>query len=246
MPSPLTDTLQCVSRSDRDRPLWSIVLPVHNQADHVARVVESYVTALEQSHEPYAIHLVPNACRDESPAICVRLSQRYQAVNVHPIADGGWGRAVREGLSHATGDFVCYTNLARTSATDLMSVLTVAHASPEQVCKAVRSGRDDWRRRLGSRLYNAQARALFAVAVRDINATPKVFPRRYAPLLELTRNDDLIDLEFVATCARHGYPIREVLIQDSQRHGGTSTTDWRTALHLYTGAFAVRSGLRRA
>ena len=47
--------------------------------------------------------------------------------------------------------------------------------------KANRKIRDNWRRRLGSLLYNLECRALFDLANWDINGTPKVFPRALRP-----------------------------------------------------------------
>ena len=46
---------------------------------------------------------------------------------------------------------------------------------------------------------------LFELSVFDVNGTPKVFPAELTDLRELRRNDDLIDVEFLAIC-RAGLP----------------------------------------
>jgi hypothetical protein len=114
---------------------------------------------------------------------------------------------------------------------------------PDLVIKANRKIREGKRRRAGSLLYNLLARALFDLPVWDVNGTPKVFPRKFDALLQLTRDDDLIDLEFLAVCQRQGYRIIEVPIFSSRRHGGKSTTDFGSAARMYWGAFSVRKDL---
>ena len=81
---------------------------------------------------------------------------------------------------------------------------------PDVVVKANRKIRDNWRRRLGSLLYNLECRVLFDLPSGTSTARPKVFPRAFGKLLELRRDDDLIDAEFSVICRREGYPMFEV------------------------------------
>ena len=122
-------------------------------------------------------------------------------------------------------------------------MLQYAYVEPRTVIKANRKIRESWRRRLGSLLYNLECRALFDLSVWDINGTPKVFPRSFAKLLELTRDDDLVDLEFLVQCRRASYPVLEVPVFSTRRHGGKSTTGLRSAVKMYLGAWRLRREL---
>ena len=224
--------------------LISIILPVYNQADHIGEVVAEYQATLASLRNPYELILVPNASRDASEEVCRGLAERNANVRTLVSERGGWGRAVRLGLREARGDILCYTNSARTSAQNLGLLLLVAARSPDTVVKANRRIRESWRRRLGSLLYNLECRALFDLPYWDINGTPKVFPREFSKLLALRRNDDLIDLEFHVICRREGYPMLEVPIFSSRRHGGSSTTRLRSALKMYWGVVQMRRALR--
>jgi glycosyltransferase involved in cell wall biosynthesis len=223
----------------------SVVLPVHNQADHVGRVVEDYMEALERARLAYELVLVPNACRDDTAAVARALAARHPSVRVIESELGGWGRAVKLGLAAARGSLLCYTNSARTGPEDLTLLLLYAVAHPNIVVKANRKIREHWTRRLGSLLYNLQCRTLFDLACWDVNGTPKVFPRSMTALLALSRDDDLIDAEFAAICRREGYPMLEVPIFSSRRHGGKSTTSYGTAGRLYVGAYRLWREQRR-
>jgi len=223
--------------------LISLVLPAHNQADHLGAVVPEYIAAL--THLPLAseVILVANNCRDHTWEICQASAAKYPGVRALQCATGGWGRAVKLGLGAAQGDLICYTNSARTSGEDLVRLLVLATAHPDTVIKANRKIRESLWRRLGSLLYNLECRALFDLATWDINGTPKVFPRRFAKLMALSRDDDLIDAEFASICRREGYPVLEVPIFSRRRHGGKSTTGWRSALRMYLGAWRLRRQL---
>lgn len=218
----------------------SIVLPVHNQEDHIGHLVSEYEVALARISEPHELILVVNGCRDRSLEVCQDLARTYASVQVLESARGGWGVAVKQGLASARGEIVCYTNSARTTSDDLLLILLYAIAYPNVVVKANRKIRERWQRRLGSLIYNLECRSLFNLSNWDINGTPKVFPKHFDRLLHLTRDDDLIDLEFIDVCRRYRYPVIEVPIFSSRRHGGVSTTNYRSALRMYWGAFIYR------
>ena len=225
--------------------LASVILPVHNQADHLEALVRDYRDALARLPMRHQMVLVPNACRDDTPGICRRMAADDPLMRVVELEQGGWGRAVRAGLASADGDVLCYTNSARTPPQMLSLTLLYASSYPDVVVKAQRRIRDNWRRQLGSLIYNLECRVLFGLASWDINGTPKVFPRAFGKLLELTRDDDLIDAEFVVTCKREGYPIIEVPSTITVRHGGSSTTNYGSAARMYRGAYALRRQMGR-
>jgi glycosyltransferase involved in cell wall biosynthesis len=226
-------------------PAFSVVLPVYNQADHIEAIVRGYVTALEAAQLDWEIVLVPNNCRDDSAAICRRLAGERPGILVEELELGGWGRAVRAGLARGTGTSLCYTNSARTTPEMLVDALAFSAGHADAVVKAQRKIRDNIRRQAGSLIYNLECRMLFNLATWDINGTPKVFPRRFERLLALRRDDDLIDAEFVIACKRGGYPIVELPVSLTVRHGGQSTTRWSSALRMYRGAFELARERRR-
>jgi len=185
--------------------------------------------------------LVSNGCRDESPSICNELARTFERARAIDTPEGGWGRAIKLGLREAKGKVVGYTNSARTTPDQLAALVLQSLVNPGSVVKATRVGRGGLRR-VGSSLYNLESRLLFQIACSDVNGTPKFFPRRFSRLFQLSYNDDLIDLEFLRICHREGYPVLEVPIFAGKRHGGESTTRFRTAIELFTGAYRMWRG----
>jgi glycosyltransferase involved in cell wall biosynthesis len=218
----------------------SVVLPVHNQADHIGDVVENYLRVSRRLPLAVELVLVTNACTDDSVAVCRDLAGIHPEVQVIEQSLGGWGRAVRAGLAGAQGELLGYANSARTSPEILALMLSYAHAYPHVVLKANRKIRDSLLRRAGSLLYNLECRALFNMPTWDVNGTPKLFPRSFHELLELRSSGDLVDAEFVLACQRAGYPIIEVPLLATTRLGGRSTTNFRSASRMYGGAVGLR------
>jgi glycosyltransferase involved in cell wall biosynthesis len=222
----------------------SVVLPVHNDGVYLEATVESYREVLDRAGHSYEMVLVTNACSDDSLAISAELASRHPNITHVNLELGGWGRAVRAGIAAAKGQTICYTNLARTTAETVALLLTYSFMFPDVVVKASRRTRDSWRRRLGSVIYNLECRLLFDTAIWDVNGTPKVFPRRFTALGDLARNDDLIDAEFVMLCREREYPIVDVPVLRTIRHGGKSTTGYSSAVKMYLGALALKRSSR--
>jgi glycosyltransferase involved in cell wall biosynthesis len=225
---------------------FSVVLPVHNQEDHLAPVVSGYREAMDPLGYPYELILVTNGCRDRSVEISKDLARSSDRVRHVESPRAGWGEAVRLGLSEARGEILCYTNLARTTPEVLTLLLLYAMAFPKAVVKANRKIRDNWMRRLGSLLYNLECRALFDLSFWDINGTPKVFSRNFFEWKKLEQKGDLIDLEFNVVCRESNQAVLEVPVFSHRRHGGKSTTNWRSAWRLYTGALRLWRARRPA
>lgn len=226
--------------------LLSVVLPAYNQADHIEGIIEGYIEAMRKVPIAYELVIVTNNCKDSTPAICRELTEKFPQVRTFDTQERGWGNAVLLGLREAKGDLLCYTNSARTSPEVLVLMVLYAIANPNTVVKANRKIRDNWKRRLGSLIYNLECKALFDLPNWDINGTPKLFPRQFDKLLTLARKDDLIDAEFNAICRQAGYPMLEVPIISTRRHGGKSTTNYGSAFRMYFGAVQLWKSMRNA
>jgi len=221
----------------------SIVLPVRQQADHIAETLRQLHASAVQLTSRLEMIAVVNGSTDLSAQICRDMAEQCPGLRVLELSVAGWGAAVLAGLAASTGEVVCYTNAARTTALDLRNAIALGLLNEGYAVKAQRRARDNLHRRIGSVIYNFEARALFGLASWDLNGTPKVFPRSFGALFELREQGDLVDLEWLVACSRHGYPLIELPIISTRRHGGRSTTGWVSAMRMYVGALALRRRL---
>jgi glycosyltransferase involved in cell wall biosynthesis len=224
----------------------SVVLPVHQQADHIGSILLELYAAAASLTDHLEVIAVVNGSTDGSEQICRDVGRSCPGLRVLEMPASGWGAAVRAGLAVAHGEHLCFSNSARTNSVDLRNAAALGLLNGGCAVKSVRRTRDSLRRRLGSVLYNFEARALFGLASWDINGTPKIFPRAFDRLLELREEGDLYDLEWLVTCVRMGYPIIEVPVTSVRRHGGRSTTNWSSAARMYGGAVLLRRRLGRS
>ena len=161
--------------------LVSIVLPVHNQADHIEAVVTGYQAALSHVGCQHELILVSNACRDESPAICRELARSVDtfAPSIRRQAAGAW----RSSWACARRRDVARIHQLGADQTGSIGDARLAGApEPRGRRQGPRQGRTGLRK-LGSSLYNWESRLLFQSPCSDVNGTPKFFPRRFDKLL---------------------------------------------------------------
>jgi glycosyltransferase involved in cell wall biosynthesis len=228
-------------------PYASLVLPIHNQADHIARVVRGFLTDFAKLERACELVLVPNGCRDASEEICAELvAQHPNEVQLVTLRRGAWGRAINAGLEAGRGEVLGFTNSARTRPETATLMLAYAIAYPDTVLKASRRIRENAIRRAGSVLYNFECRRLFDLATWDVDGTPKFFPRRFHHLLSLDSDAELYDLAWMRACRYAGYPVVEIPIYPTERYGGRSNTNLRTAFRMLLGAYRMRGSFHSA
>jgi glycosyltransferase involved in cell wall biosynthesis len=224
-------------------PVFSIILPVYNQADQIENFYLSYDQALKELGQDYEILFIVNGSADDSMHICKSLASEKEYVHAFELPSAGWGKAVIFGLSKARGRFLCYTNTARTTAKDLCLLLKYAFINEKTIVKANRIVRDSFLRKLGSVLFNLEYRLLFRIPVWDVNGTPKVLPRNIYEELDLVFENDLIDAEIIARCYRKRIPFVDVPVLSTIRISGKSTTTLRSAFKLYFGLFRLKRSI---
>jgi len=226
------------------RPRFSIILPVHNQADQIDRIAGIVRSAVQRVSGGYEMIFVSNGSRDRTLELA-QAAARGSGDILAIEAPRGWGSAVLAGMRAAHGEMICYTNSARVNAADLALALRYSAVNEDVVVKASRKLRERPARRLGSVIYNLECRSLFGLAVWDINGTPKVFHRKILSDLRLTERGDLIDLELLVNAKLSGVPVVEMPVYDTRRLSGKATTNLRAAVRMYSRPLAMRSRLLR-
>ncbi len=221
----------------------SVTLPVDQLDDEriLERAVVSYREQLDSLGENWEILIVPQT-EGAAELAYQGVTSLDERVRSCPAADG-WGAAVRAGLLASRGRILGYTNWKRTSAVALSEMLSLAVRNQDVVLRANRRTRDTRVRRIGSLLYNLECRLLLQVPAWDVNGTPKIFPRSFAGLLDLTQAGDLLDAEFAAVCERAGYPVIEVPVDASLTADTRDAFSFRSALRMYWGVIELRGGV---
>jgi len=222
----------------------SIILPVYKQESHIEVIYSNYTTILNEQDFSYEIIFVVNGPKDGSYAICKSLENLNSNIRAFEIEESGWGRAVKFGISKAESKLIAYTNSARTIVNDLITTIKFASVDTQTVVKANRIIRESFLRRLGSVLYNFENRYFFNTAIWDVNGTPKVFPKEILKSIDIQSGNDLIDAELMAVCRQRNITTIEVPIYFTDRISGKSTTNFKSALKMYSGLLKLKRNLK--
>jgi glycosyltransferase involved in cell wall biosynthesis len=205
-----------------DRPL-SLIIPAHNEAPNMTKVVGSSVTILDRLAPDWEIVLVDDGSTDDTVAVA-RAAMGAAGARLRVIAhDGkrGYGITVADGLRAARMGYVAFMD--GDGQFDPADLQTLAGLLPTADLAA------GWRRRRadpGYRLviagvFNVLVRTLYGVRVKDIDCGLKLMRREVleaaAPLLARSA---LLNTELYFKCQRSGLRIRQVAVNHYPRVAG--------------------------
>ena len=216
----------------KDKIEFSIILPVLNQEDHIEKVIRDFYCVLSKGKLSFELIAVVNGSNDRSFEICQKMSKLLPNVSAYNLIKGGYGRAVIYGLSKAKGRYLCYVNSARMHIDELYFCINKFLESPQGIVHGIRIKRDVLPRKIGSFIYNTTCRLLTGVNSPDINGTPKIFSRKTLSKIKLTYVNSMIDLELLEQARKKNIPVIHVPIYKNIRHGGKSTSNFRTIFRL--------------
>ncbi|HTY17711.1 MAG TPA: glycosyltransferase family 2 protein [Myxococcota bacterium] len=206
-----------------DTPRLSLVFPVFDEEENVGPLLEAALALAPRLAATFEIVVVDDGSRDRSAAIVEALCRSDPRVRLlrHP-ANRGYGAALRSGLRAARGELVFFSDadlqfdlaelaalLAHTGACDLV----VGYRAPR---------RDPWRRRALAFGHRLVVRALFGLAVRDIDCAFKVFRRPVLEALPLASIGAFVNTELLLRARQAGFRIREVPVTHRPRVAGRS------------------------
>ena len=205
-----------------DRPL-SLVIPAHNEAPNMPKVLGASIAALDRLAPEWEIVLVDDGSTDDTVALA-RAAMGAAATRLRVISHErkrGYGVTVADGLRAARMGYVAFMD--GDGQFDPADLKTLADLLPNADLAA------GWRRRRadpGYRLviagvFNVLVRTLYRVRVRDIDCGLKLMRREVleaaAPLLARSA---LLNTELYFKSQRSGFRIQQVAVNHYPRVAG--------------------------
>jgi glycosyltransferase involved in cell wall biosynthesis len=228
-------------------PTFSIVIPLYNEEACVEKCTVEIVRGLDRDFAgAYELILVINGSRDRTPEICERLAGMYACIRTVAVPHNlGYGGGIITGLRAARGEYVGFMcGDGQISPEDLARVMHAVAEDDADLVKARRITRGDGLvRKLNSLVYNTLFRLVLGTRTRDINAMPKMWHRRTAPLVDPVSTDWFIDAEIMIKARYRGLRVREIPVHYLERAGGRSVVRVSTVFQFLRNAAAtVTSG----
>lgn len=200
-------------------PRISIVIPVYNEEGILHASVIDLISRLDELGWSYEILLAENGSRDRTVAIGEELSQKHPQVSIRSLGQADYGRALKEGILRARGEFVicdeidlCDVDFHRRA----VDILESGEADLVIGSKLVAGAEDDRPviRHAASIAYSTMLKVLLGFRGTDTHGL-KAF-RRLA-LLDIVRSclvdKDVFASEFVIRADRGGVRTKEIPVR---------------------------------
>lgn len=195
------------------RPLYSIVIPVHNEADCLAAEVSELVQSLGLHDVDYELVLAENGSSDETATIGEALAAENERVRVLRVPVADYGAAMKAGMLDGLGDLIVNFDIDLHDVDFMLKAGELLQTDAEGgrgvgivVGSKLVKGADDrrsWARHFVSWGFTTVLRILFDPRMDDTHGM-KVLRREvvqgFAPLTIMTT--DLFDTELIIRARR--------------------------------------------
>jgi glycosyltransferase involved in cell wall biosynthesis len=205
-------------------PLLSIVVPLYNEEEGIAQLIQTIFSVLSTDPDFLELVLVDDGSYDRTAELVSKLAEFETRIRLlRHDRNRGLGAAIRTGLEAAEGGLILYTDADLPFDFNLIPQL-IGLASDDRVIVGYRTNRGEGLRRwILTKGYNFVCRFGLGLRLRDVNFACKLIPRRAVCGMRLTSEGSFIDAELLLECRRQGFAIDEFPLTYYRRTRGLST-----------------------
>ncbi|MCA9614880.1 MAG: glycosyltransferase [Sandaracinus sp.] len=205
--------------SDRPQPRVSIVIPIYNEEGILHSAVIDLIDRLKDFDWPYELLLAENGSKDRTVEIGQQLAERFPQVQIHSLGEPNYGKAMREGIFRARGEFVLCDEIDLCDTDFYLRAMEILESNRADLVigsKAMAGANDErpMMRHAATLVLNGMLRVALGFKGTDTHGL-KAFRR--APLTEIARqclvDKDLFSSELVIRAERAGVRIQEIPIR---------------------------------
>ncbi len=203
----------------------SVFFPAYNDAPSLPTLIGKTMSVLEANSSDYEVIVVNDGSHDDTGEVLAELERRYSPrmrVVTHE-RNRGYGGALRSGFAASTKDWVFYTDGdSQYDAGELPLLLDRVRSGIGLVNGYKLERNDPWHRIFIGKTYNAFARMLFRIQLRDIDCDFRLIRRDLLEAIDLTSTSGTICVELVRKLELSGCGVEEVGVHHYPRLYGRS------------------------
>ncbi len=199
---------------------YSIVIPVHNEAENLPPLLHELNEVMESLSHPWELLIVDDASNDATwPMLVQQRLSLPQLRGIRLLHRSGQSAALSAGFKEARGDIVI--TLDGDGQNDPHDIPLLLAALPDVDCVTGRRmcREDPWTKRVVSSCANGLRRWLLGDAIQDTGCSLKVFRRHCLANLPLFKG---MHRFLPSLLIIDGYRVKEVPVSHRPRHTGTS------------------------
>jgi len=239
--APLISEPAVAAEPGTDQPRYSIVIPIHNEAEYLEAEVGEIVGELEPRGVSYELILAENGSTDDTAAIAQRLAAANPRIRAMQMPVPDYGYAMKQGMLAARGDYVVLFDIDYHDVDFMLkagAVLGDGSAAPQAgaanaatpgivVGSKLIEGSQDRRspvRHVISLGFTTILRVLFDPHINDTHGM-KVLRRdviqRIAP--KTVKTTDLFDTELIIRARREGVVVKALPVTCEEKRKARSS-----------------------
>ena len=203
----------------------SVFFPAYNDAPSLPKLVSAAFEVLKAHVDDYELIVVNDGSHDNTGEVLAELERKYAPLMrvVTHEKNRGYGGALRSGFAAATKELVFYTDGDGQYDVRELPKLLREMAPDVGLVNGYKLERNDPRHRIwiGS-AYNAFARTLFRVRIRDIDCDFRLIRRSLLEAIELWSTSGTVCVELVRKLELTQYRVVEVGVHHYPRLHGRS------------------------
>jgi len=203
----------------------SVFFPAYNDAPSLPQLIENTFEVLRTHAEDFEVIVVNDGSYDNTGDVLAELERKF-APHMRVVThkeNRGYGGALRSGFAAATKDLVFYTDGdGQYDVRELPKLLSLM-TSDVGLVNGYKLERNDPKHRIWiGNVYNAFARFLFHIQIRDVDCDFRLIRRELLDEIRLFSTSGTICVELVRKLEMSSFSVREVGVHHYPRLHGTS------------------------
>ncbi len=232
-----------------DGPTYSIVLPAYNERERIAGTLARILAYATRRGWNAEVIVVNDGSSDATAEIVREYGRKHPALRLlENPGNRGKGYSVRNGMLHARGDILLFSDADLSSPIEEADKLFAAIAKGADIAigsrwldRRLQIRRQPLHRRLFGRIFNLALRVILGLQFKDTQCGFKAFTRRSAlaifPLQKIERWG--FDPELLYLARRFRFAVSEVPVAWSHREG-TRINPLRDGIRMFGEMLKVR------
>jgi glycosyltransferase involved in cell wall biosynthesis len=228
---------------------YSIILPAYNESARIAATLDKILAHGAERGWNVEVMVVNDGSNDNTAAIVRDYARKHAVLRLlENPGNRGKGYSVRNGMLHATGDILLFSDADLSSPIEEADKLFSAIAKGADIAigsrwvdRRLQIRRQPLYRRLFGRIFNLALRMILGLQYKDTQCGFKAFTRRGAqaifPLQKIERWG--FDPEILYLAKKLGFTVREVPVAWSHRDG-TRIHPLRDGVRMFSELLKVR------
>ncbi len=202
---------------------YSVIIPAYNESQRLAASLDKIIGFFDEKQWKAEILVVNDGSRDNTAEIARQYANLHPQVRlIENPGNRGKGYTVRNGMMHATGDVLLFTDAdLSTPIAECQKLFAAIQAGADVVFGSrwlqaeLQTERQPFHRQVFGRIFNLLLRIILGLKFKDTQCGFKAFTRKAAQMLFPRQRIERwgFDPELLFLAQKYGFNVKEVPVE---------------------------------